>query len=97
MVVKGLRASKQLLEGAKQISTHGNTKEFQKSGGVHEAFQDFMSLKLSSARNFRSWDGVIKIIEPRCEKTGLRGFRPGPDTNRAVQPQKMARGLKFRI
>ena len=26
-------------------------------------------------------------IEPRCEKTGLR----------AVQPQKMARGLKFRI
>ena len=35
--------------------------------------------------------------EPRCEKTGLRGFRPGPHTNRAVLPQKMARGLKFRI
>ena len=33
--------------------------------------------------------------ETRCEKTGLRGFRP--ETNRAVQPQKMARGLKFRI
>ena len=32
------------------------------------------------------------IFEPRCEKTGLRGFR-----NRAVQPQKMTRGLKFRI
>ena len=45
------------------------------------------------------------IFEPGCEKTGLRGFRPGPTqtglyrshTNRAVQPQKMARGLKFRI
>ena len=24
------------------------------------------------------------IIEPRCEKTGIRGFRPGPDNNRAV-------------
>ena len=34
--------------------------------------------------------------EPRCEKTGLWGFRPGP-TYQAVQPQKMARGLKFRI
>ena len=34
--------------------------------------------------------------EPRCEKTGLRGFQPG-GTYRAVQPQKMARGLKYRI
>ena len=41
-----------------------------------------------------------KSNEPRCEKTGLRGFRPGSTrfaTNRAVQPHKMARGLKFRI
>ena len=30
----------------------------------------------------------IEDIEPRCEKTGLRGG----DTNRAVQPHKMARG-----
>ena len=43
------------------------------------------------------------IIEPQCEKTGLQGFQPGPtqtglySTNRAVQLQKMARGLKFRI
>ena len=29
-------------------------------------------------------------FEPRCEKTGLWGFR-------SVLPQKMARGLKFRI
>ena len=34
--------------------------------------------------------------EPRSEKTGHWGFRLS-DTNRAVQPQKMARGLKFRI
>ena len=35
--------------------------------------------------------------EPRCEKTGLRGFLTRSDTNQAVQSQKMARGLKFRI
>ena len=32
-------------------------------------------------------------IEPRCEKTGLRGFRPGPTQAGRVQSQKMARGL----
>ena len=32
-----------------------------------------------------------------CEKTGLRGFRPGPTQNRAVQSQNIVRGLKFRI
>ena len=31
-------------------------------------------------------------VEPRCEKTGLRGFRPGP-----TQTGLYARGLKFRI
>ena len=35
--------------------------------------------------------------EPRCEKTGLRGFPTRTDTNRSVLPQKIARGLKFRI
>ena len=46
---------------------------------------------------------LCALIGPRSEKTGLRGFRSGPtqtvgsDTNRAVQLQKMARGLKFRI
>ena len=39
----------------------------------------------------------LRLYEPRCEKTGLRGFPTRSDTNRAVQPQKMARGLKFRI
>ena len=48
------------------------------------------------------YKNIIKLLncmtsnEPRSEKTGLRGFRLS-DTNRAVQPQKMARGLKFRI
>ena len=40
------------------------------------------------------------IFEPNSEKTGLRGFRPGliqTGLYRAVQPQKMARSLKFRI
>ena len=36
------------------------------------------------------------LNEPRCEKTGHLGFRPGP-TQTAVQPHKMARGLKFQV
>ena len=35
--------------------------------------------------------------EPRRQKIGLRGFRPGSDINRAVQLLNMARGLKFWI
>ena len=34
----------------------------------------------------------MSLIMPRREKTCLRGFR-----NLAVKPQKMIRGLKFRI
>ena len=36
-------------------------------------------------------------FEPRSEKKRSSGFPTRPDTNRAVQSQKMARGLKFRI
>ena len=32
-------------------------------------------------------------FEPRCEKTGLRGFRPGPTQTRLYNHK----GLKFRI
>ena len=39
---------------------------------------------------------IVATITPRSEKTGLRGFPTRPDTNRSVQPQKIARGLKFR-
>ena len=35
--------------------------------------------------------------EPRCENSRSSGFPTRSDTNQAVQPQKMARGLKFRI
>ena len=34
------------------------------------------------------------LYEPHCEKPG---FPTRSDTNQAVQPHKMARGLKFRI
>ena len=43
---------------------------------------------VSRDTSFKS--NLEREIETRCEKTGPRGFR-------AVQPQKMARGLKFRI
>ena len=36
------------------------------------------------------------LYEPRCEKTGFCE-KTRSDTNLAVQPQKIARGLKFRI
>ena len=35
--------------------------------------------------------------EPRCEKTGLRGFPTRYDTNRAAHVQKMVKGLKIWI
>ena len=39
---------------------------------------------------------VAGPFEPRCEKTGFRGFRTRSNTNQAVQLQKMSGGLKFR-
>ena len=36
------------------------------------------------------------LDEPRSEKTCLRDIRTRSDTNRAVQPQKVARGLGSR-
>ena len=36
--------------------------------------------------------------EPRCEKTGLRGFRPGPtQSDRTATEDGLSRGLKFQI
>ena len=37
------------------------------------------------------------LFEPRCEKKRSSGFPTRSNTNQAVQAQKMARGLKFRI
>ena len=39
---------------------------------------------------------IARLFEPRNEKTCLRDLRPGRQ-NRPAQPQKLARGLKFRI
>ena len=52
------------------------------------------SLSLSNALSvtFQAHSEILVTYEPRCEKTGLRGFRPGP-----TQTRKMARGLKFCI
>ena len=42
--------------------------------------------------------GSCVTYEPRCEKTGLRGFRPGPtQTGLYNQRIKMAIGVQFRI
>ena len=38
-----------------------------------------------------------KPLEPRSEKKRSSGFPTRSDINWAVQPQKMVRGLKFRI
>ena len=62
MVVKGLKASKQLLTGAEEISTHGKTRHFQKFGDVRDAFQDLMAVNIGGVRNFRSRDGVIVLL-----------------------------------
>ena len=49
-----------------------------------------------------TFDSIVRndnnpvIIEPRCEKTGRGGGGPTKcDTNRSVQSQKQARGLKY--
>ena len=50
--------------------------------------------KLGGHQNLTS---MLGAYEPPCEKTGLPGFLTRSHTNRAVQSQKMTRGLKFRI
>ena len=43
---------------------------------------------------------LTKPFEPRCEKTDLRDFRPGPTQTSLynhIRDRKMVRGLKFRI
>ena len=39
----------------------------------------------------------LSTNEPCCEKVCLPSFLTRSDTKRAVQPENMARGLKFRI
>ena len=55
-------------------------------------------LHSTACSNARVDKGVRLLVpfEPRCEKTGFR-FPTWSHTNRAVQPQKVDRGLKFGI
>ena len=39
---------------------------------------DLMCPHLDLAMEETSWNETKTTYEPRCEKTGLRGFRPGP-------------------
>ena len=59
----------------------------------------FLMILICGRRFLRAFptDAYPVVNELRCEKTGLRGSRPGPTQFRAVQLQKMARGLKFLI
>ena len=45
---------------------------------------------------FQLFPEKTTTFEPRCEKTGLR-VSDQVRTDHGVQPQKMVRGLKFRI
>ena len=45
----------------------------------------------------KSFSHFLAKDEPHCEKISLPGFPTRSDTHQAVQLQKMARSLKFRI
>ena len=55
---------------------------------------DFLAHKTQGLDNWHQLGGQTCIVpnEPCCEKTGLQAL-----TNQALQPHKIARGLKFRI
>ena len=58
----------------------------------------FFQVKAMSVRVPTRIIQLLTKYERRCEKTGQSsGFPTRSDTNRAVQPQKMARGLKLCI
>ena len=39
----------------------------------------------------------VEKYEPRCEKTGLQGLRPGPTQSGLYSHRRWLRGLKFCI
>ena len=66
---------------------------------VIEALPDKLDIKRHSPGILYEQVKMLPLpnkIEPRHEKTNVL-ISTWSDTNRAVQPQKMARGLKFRI
>ena len=59
-----------------------------------------LSLQILSVNNinFENIDHAeVGLSEAQREKNGLRGFPTRCNTNRALQPQEMARALKFQI
>ena len=38
---------------------------------------------------------IIRVYEPRCEKTGLRGFRPGPTQTGLYSHRRWLEALNF--
>ena len=70
---------------------------------------DFVILQEKSGKSTRSSKDPLLDLEKRCPKVGFKRkmsrdtrkptfwFPTWSDTNQAVQLQKMARGLKFRI
>ena len=64
------------MKGARLISNeYERVILYQKQGSLDEAVEDFYSLDPTEVLKvgFR-----LSSYEPRSEKTGLRGFRPGP-------------------
>ena len=58
---------------------------------------DEVTIHSFSSTTAASLNALLLQYGPRCEKTGLRGFRSGRTQTGAVQSKKMASGLKFRI
>ena len=63
---------------------------YAKSRFSHDAAHFIQCIKIKQP-------ATADLYEPRCEKTSFSGFLTRTDINWAVQPHKMARGLKFRI
>ena len=58
---------------------------------------DIRRISLLNEKNAIETGAVTFRFEPRSEKNRSSGFPTWSDTNRAVQSEKMARGLKFCI
>ena len=52
-----------------------------------------MAAGKSTFNSYNLYPDIILIIEPRCEKTDLRGFRPGPTHVASMQNCRLNRWL----
>ena len=60
VVLRGQKATKQLLEGADLVFSHGRIRKkyFVKNGNINDAHSDFMAVKPIGIRSLRQPDGV---------------------------------------